>query len=205
MMNPAGKWSGRGLAVAGAAMALAVAISLAMAPSAMAQTPPVNDPVAPGLSHSAPPGMGSSASVTVGSGPHEGRYGFAPTEACVLAAFGNKPLGLSVVMTGKDSSLSIDVPNLDEKHASEIQIVLVVAQVKQGASRIGTASTTYEIDTRPDSVLEPFQKAERANKGMTGKATTTLMTQGKNTLLTFTGETMTGVKLSGEITCRKVQ
>ncbi len=153
----------------------------------------------------APAGAGSSASVTLGSGPHKGRYGFAPSEACVLAAFGSKPLGLSLVMSSKDSSLSIDVPNLDEKHASEIQIVLVVAEVTQGAARASTASTTYEIDTRPDSVLEPFQRAERANKGTTGKATTTLMTQGNNVLVTFSGETAMGVKMSGEITCSKVQ
>jgi hypothetical protein len=146
----------------------------------------------------------SSASVTLGSGPHKGKYAFAPSEACVLAAFTGKPLGLSVVMSSKDSSLSIDVPNLDEKHASEIQIVLVVAEVKQGAARASTASTTYEIDTRPDSVLEPFQRAERANRGISGKATTTLMTQGNNVLVSFSGETAMGVKLSGEVTCRKV-
>src|SRR5690349_15199413 len=147
--------------------------------------------------------IGSSASVTLGSGPHKGKYDFAPTEACVLAAFSDKPLGLSVVMNSKDSSLSIDIPNLDEKHANEIQIVLVVAHVKEGGA--GQASTTYEIDTRPDASLEPFKKAERANKGMTGKATTTLMTQGNHTLVSFTGETAKGVKVSGEVTCRKVQ
>jgi hypothetical protein len=149
--------------------------------------------------------IGSSASITLGSGPHKGRYAFAPTEACVLAAFSDKPLGLSVVMTSQDSSLSIDVPNLDEQHANQIQIVLVVADVKEGASRKGTSSTTYEIDTRPDSSLEPFKRAERANRGMTGKATTTLMTQGSNTLLSFSGETAMGVKVSGEVTCRRVQ
>jgi hypothetical protein len=147
--------------------------------------------------------LGSSATVTLASGPHKGKYAFAPTEACVLAAFGDKPLGLSVVMNAKDSSLSIDVPNLDEKHASEIQIVLVVADVTQGGR--AKASTTYEIDTRPDASLEPFQRAERANRGMTGKATTTLMTQGTNTLLSFSGETAMGVKITGEVTCRRVQ
>jgi hypothetical protein len=49
------------------------------------------------------------------------------------------------------------------------------------------------------------QKAERANKGMTGKATTTLMTQGDNVLVSFTGETMSGVKVEGEVTCRRVK
>ena len=147
--------------------------------------------------------LGSSASVTLGSGPHKGKYAFAPTEACVLAAFSDKPLGLSVVMTARDSSLSIDVPNLDEKHANEIQIVLVVAEVTQ--SGLPRASTTYEIDTRPDSSLDSNKRAERANKGMTGKATTTLMTQGANTLLSFSGETAKGVKVNGEVTCRKVE
>ena len=150
--------------------------------------------------------VGSSATVTIDSGPHKGKYDFAPTEACVLAAFGKKPLGLSVVLSSSNASLSIDVPNLDEKHAKEIQVVLIVADVKAGqSSRKATASVTYEIDTRPDSVLEPFQRAERANKGMTGKATTTLMQQGANAMLSFSGETQTGVKITGEVTCRKVE
>jgi hypothetical protein len=147
--------------------------------------------------------MGSSASVKVDSGPHKGTYDFAPTEACVLAGFGQKPPGLSVVMTAKDASLSLDMPNIDDKHSKELQIVLVVAD-RKGGSTLKAASVTYEIDTRPDAVLEPFQKAERANKGMTGKVTTTLMQQAASAMLTFSGETQTGVKLSGEITCRKV-
>ena len=146
---------------------------------------------------------GSSASVSVSTGPHAGKYAFAPREACAIAAFGDQPLGLSVVLTSDDSSLSLDMPNLDEKHAHEIQIVLVVAD-KRAAGAKGMSSTTYEIDTRPDSALKPYQKAERANKGQTGKATTTLMTQGNNVLLNFTGETASGVKLEGEVTCRKV-
>lgn len=146
--------------------------------------------------------VGSSASIKLDSGPHKGTYDFAPTEACVIAAFDKKPLGLSVVMASTSASFSLDMPNLDEKHAKELQIVLVVADVKAGAAR--KASVTYEIDTRPDAVLEPFQKAERANKGMTGKVTTTLMQQAASAMLTFSGETQSGVKISGEITCRKV-
>ena len=157
---------------------------------------------APALPQAPTGGMGSSASISVGSGPHKGKYGFAPREVCAIAAFGEGPLGLSVVLSSDDSSLSLDMPNLDEKHANEIQIVLIVADKKAGAK--GTASTTYEIDTRPDASLKPYQRAERANKGRTGKATTTLMTQGSNVLLTFSGETATGVKLDGEVTCRKV-
>lgn len=148
--------------------------------------------------------VGSSASIKLDSGPHKGTYDFAPTEACVIAAFDKKPLGLSVVMTSPAASFSLDMPNLDEKHSKELQIVLVVADVKAGAARKGTASVTYEVDTRPDAVLEPFQKAERANKGMTGKVTTTLMQQAASAMLTFSGETQSGVKISGEITCRKV-
>jgi hypothetical protein len=151
-----------------------------------------------------PQAVGSSASIKLDSGPHKGTYDFAPTEACVIAAFDKKPLGLSVVMTSQSASFSLDMPNLDEKHSKELQIVLVVADAKAGAARKGTSSVTYEIDTRPDAVLEPFQKAERANKGMTGKVTTTLMQQAASAMLTFSGETQSGVKISGEITCRKV-
>ena len=157
---------------------------------------------APALPQSA--ALGSTASISVASGPHAGTYNFAPTSPCVIAAFGDKPAGISVVLSAEDSSLSIEIPNIDEKHASEVQVVLVVADKKVGASMKGTASTTYEIDTRPDSVLEPIQKAERANKGITGKVKTQLMTQGVSTLLSFTGTTSTGVKLDGEITCRRM-
>ena len=157
---------------------------------------------APALPQSA--ALGSTASISVASGPHAGTYNFAPTSPCVIAAFGDKPAGISVVLSSEESSLSIDVPNIDEKHASEIQVVLVVAEKKTGASMKGTASTTYEIDTRPDAVLQPIQKAERANKGVTGKMKTQLMTQGASTLLSFTGTTSTGVKLEGEITCRRM-
>ena len=147
---------------------------------------------------------GSSASITLGSGPHKGRYDFAPTEACVLTAFGKKPLGLSVVFSSDSASMSLDMPNIDEKHANEIQVVLVVSDMKPGDARKGASSVTYEIDTRPDAVLEPYQKAERANKGITGKATTTLMQKTGSAMLSFSGETATGVKVEGEVNCRRV-
>jgi hypothetical protein len=147
------------------------------------------------------PGAGSSGTVNLDSGPHKGDYNFAPTETCFIAAFGKRPLGLSVVMNSQNSSLSIDMPSLDQKHANEIQIVLVIADIKVGK---GMSSVTYEIDTRPDAVLEPLQKAERANKGMSGKATTSLMQKGDTAMLSFIGQTASGVKLEGSVTCRKV-
>lgn len=174
-----------------------LAIALCAAP-ALPQAPAV--PTAPDT----PGKIGSSASITLGSGPHKGRYDFAPTEACVLTAFGKKPMGLSVVFTSENASMSLDMPNIDEKHANEIQVVLVVSDAKPGESRKVASSVTYEIDTRPDAMLEPYQKAERANKGLSGKATTTLMQKGGAAMLSFSGETATGVKVTGEVNCRKV-
>jgi hypothetical protein len=188
-------------------LALLSAISLSMllgAAPALPQSPPVTPPIQPAPVPGAGNTIGSSASITLGSGPHKGKYDFAPTEACVLTAFGKKPMGLSVVFTSETASMSLDMPNIDEKHANEIQVVLVVSEAKPGEARRGTASVTYEIDTRPDSVLEPYQKAERANKGTTGKASTTLMQKGGAALLNFSGVTATGVKLDGEVNCRRV-
>jgi len=159
-----------------------IAAALALAAAAVAQT-------------------ASTASITIGSGPHKGEYNFAPTETCVIAPFGEKPAGISVVLHSTESVLSIDLPNLDAKHASEIQVVLVIAEKKAGMS---TSSVTYEIDTRPDAALEPFQKAERANKGMTGKVNTTLMEKDGNLLVSFDATTASGVKLAGSLTCRKM-
>jgi hypothetical protein len=147
--------------------------------------------------------LGSSASITVGMGPHKGKYDFAPTEACVVTAFNEKPR-LSVVFTSESASMSIDMPNIEDKHANEIQVVLVVSDAKPGESRKGASSVTYEVDTRPDAVLEPYQRAERANKRLTGKATTTLMQKPGTAMLSFSAETATGVKLDGEVSCKKV-
>jgi len=144
---------------------------------------------------------GSTASVRIGSGPHKGEYGFAPTETCVIASFGERPKGLSVVLHSTEAVLSVDVPNVDAKHASEIQVVLVISERSGGKVQ---SSVTYEIDTRPDTALEPFQKAERAQKGVTGKMTTTLMDQGDSTLVSFTGQTASGVKLDGSVTCKRM-
>ena len=76
--------------------------------------------------------------------------------------------------------------------------------------RLADACSLFRFGTRPlkeivvhQSPRRP-QKAERANKGTTGKVTTTLMQQAGSAMLTFSGETQSGVKLSGEITCRKV-
>ena len=51
---------------------------------------------------------------------------------------------------------------------------------------------------------EPLQKAERANKGMSGKATTTIMQKDDSAMLSFSGETASGVKLEGSVTCKKM-
>jgi hypothetical protein len=172
--------------------------------AALATAPALPQDAAIPSTPAAPNGVGSSASITLASGPKKGRYDFAPTEACVLTAFGKKPMGLSVVFTSESASMSLAMPNIDEKHANEIQVVLVVSDAKPGEARKGASSVTYEIDTRPDASLEPYQKAERANKGVTGKATTSLMQKAGSVMLSFSGETAMGVKLSGEVNCRKV-
>jgi hypothetical protein len=97
------------------------------------------------------------------------RYTFAPTEACVIAAFGDKPLSLSVVLSSRNSSLSVDMPSIDDAHAGQIQIVLVVADKKAGANTQGASSTTYEIDTRPtrrsSRIRKPSVPARASRQG----------------------------------------
>ena len=109
------------------------------------------------------PQSGSSGTITVGSGPHKGDYNFAPTETCFIAAFGKKPPGLSVVMTSEKSSLSIDMPSIDEKHANQIQVVLVIADTR--AAGKGTSSVTYEIDTRPDCDARAVSESRTRQQG----------------------------------------
>jgi hypothetical protein len=143
--------------------------------------------------------INTGATVIITSGPNKGEYSF--TEPCVLASFSKRPMGVSVVLHSTDSVLSIDMPVLDQKHAQEMQIVLVIAD---GHTSTRPSSVSYEIDTRPDATLETFQKAERASKGMSGKITTTLAPKADGTVLSFTGETTSGVKLEGTLTCKKM-
>ncbi len=161
-------------------------------------------PALPQVGNANGAGSGSSASISVHTQAGKDRYDFAPRETCLISSFGTKPLGLSVVLNSQKASLSIDMPNIDEKHANEIQIVLVVAGAKPASAATAQTSASFEIDTRPEAALEAFKRAARARRGMSGKATTTLMEQGHNVLLSFTGETAVGAKLSGEVTCRKV-
>lgn len=184
-----------------AALGWGVMLAVATAP-ALPQVQPQVPPMQPSTQAQGAQ-VGGGASISVSSGPHAGRYDFAPTQACVITTLGTKPPSLSVVLTSEKASLSLDMPSIDDKHANELQIVLIVAEPPSAAHK-GTASVTYEVDTRPDAVLEPFQKAERANKGVSGKATTQLMEKPGIAMLSFTGETKNGVKLSGEVTCRKM-
>jgi len=143
--------------------------------------------------------VNTGATVIISSGPNKGEYSF--TEPCVLASFSKRPMGVSVVLHSTDSVLSIDMPVLDQKHAQEIQIVLVIAD---GHTGTGPSSVTYEIDTRPDATLETFQKAERASKGMSGKITATIASKSDGAVVSFDGQTASGVKLEGTLTCKKM-
>jgi hypothetical protein len=160
---------------------------------------PANAPAAAAAEAPAASQTPTGANVIIATGPHKGEYLF--TEPCVLASFSKRPMGVSVVLHAPDSVLSVDMPVLDQKHSQEIQIVLVIAD---GHTSKGPSSVTYEIDTRPDATLEPFQKAERANKGMSGKISTTITPKGDGAVLGFSGQTLSGVKLEGTLTCKKV-
>ena len=144
--------------------------------------------------------VGSTASVTLGSGPHAGQYEFRSDDPCIIAALPGKSVGFSLFLLGQKSSLALDMPNVAA--ANQLQIEMVVADVKPGQSRKNTASVTYSIDSRPDAALEPYQKAER--KGMSGQGSARLSQQSTTARLTFTGVTANGIRVSGTIDCRKV-
>ena len=109
--------------------------------------------------------LGSTASISVGGRPARRHSTTSRRRRLRHRRVRRQASGLSVVLSSENSSLSIDMPNIDEKHASEIQIVLVVADKKAGASMKGTASTTYEIDTRPDAVLEADSESRARQQG----------------------------------------
>jgi hypothetical protein len=144
--------------------------------------------------------VGSTATVTVAGGPHAGEYRYSSDDPCILAALPGKPVGFALTVVGEKSSLTLDIPNAASP--KQLQIELVVADVKPGQSRKNTASVTYTIDTRPDTSLEAYQKAER--KGMTGQGSATLAQQSTTARLTFTGSTANGTRLSGTVDCRKI-
>ncbi len=145
-------------------------------------------------------GTGSIAHINVSGGPHAGKYEFSSDDACIIAALPGKAVGFSLFIMGEKSSLTLDIPNA--ANTGQLQIELVVADVKPGQSRKNTASAIYVIDTRPDASLEPYQLAER--QGATGQAGAKLTHSGDTAKLTFDGSTARGVKMSGTVDCKKV-
>lgn len=143
---------------------------------------------------------GSSARITVSGGAHAGKYEYRSDEACIIAALPGKPAGFSLFLMNERSSLTLDLP--DAAKTSQLQIELMVADTKPGQSRKNTATVSYTIDTRPDAVLEEYQRAER--KGMSGKGSATLTQTGNTASLSFSGTTTNGVKIAGTVDCRKV-
>jgi hypothetical protein len=149
--------------------------------------------------------LGSTAKVTLASGPQAGKYTFQSADACMIAASETgKPAGFSVLMLAERSTLSVDIPNVSPQRLGEFQVELVVADAKSQASRQRTASTTHTVDTRPDASLEPYQRQERGKVGVTGRGTVKLSQQDTTARLEFQAETAQAVEFQGTIECRKV-
>ena len=149
--------------------------------------------------------IGVQAAVQVASGPHAGKYTYEGADACIIAASDkSKPAGFSVIVMSDRSQLSVDMPDVQSAHVNELQIELVIAEVKPNQSRKDTATTTYTVDTRPDSALARYQIEERGAKGPVGKATAQLTQNDTTARLSFDAQTAAGVKVSGSIDCRKV-
>jgi hypothetical protein len=149
--------------------------------------------------------VGIVATVEVTSGPHAGKHSFQSPDACIIAGIDkSKPAGFAVMLLSETSRLTIDIPSIDPAQINELQAELVFADVKPGQSRKNTATTTYSVDTRPDSTLARYQREERAGKGTSGKATAVLNETGAIAKLQLTAETAAGQKLQGTIECRKI-
>lgn len=150
-------------------------------------------------------GSGVTAHIQVASGAHAGKYAYESSDACIIASSDkSKAAGFSVIVMSDRSQLSIDMPSVEPAHVNELQIELVVADVKPNQSRKNTETTTYMIDTRPDSALASYQRAEREGKGPSGKATAQLTQNGDTAKLSFNAQTPDGVKIDGSIDCHKV-
>ena len=149
--------------------------------------------------------VGVVASIQVTSGPDAGAYSYESPDACIIAALDKKtPAGFAVILLSDQSRLSIDIPSTAPEQINELQAELEVADVKPKQGRKNTTSTTYAIDTRPDSALARYQREARAGKGTSGKVTAKLTQKDNTAQLEFSGETATGVKLAGKVECRKV-
>lgn len=147
----------------------------------------------------------STAGVKVASGPHAGTYTFDSEDACTVAALDRgKPASFSAVLTTSKAMLSIDMPSVDPKRASELQIELTIADPNSTASRRDTASARYLIDTRPDASLAPYQLQERGKGGMTGRGSAKLLDSGDKVKLVFAADTKQGVHIEGTVDCREV-
>src|SRR5687767_8078971 len=83
---------------------------------------------------------GAAATASIASGPNAGSYQYSSDGPCILAALPGRDTGFNIVLLASNSSLSIDIPNVDATRVSQAQIELVVANVKPGQSRKSAAS-----------------------------------------------------------------
>ena len=96
------------------------------------------------------------------------------------------------------------MPNIDEKHANEIQVVLVVSDAKPGETRKAHRASRTKSTRVPMHRSSRIRRRSAPTRVCPGKATTTLMQKSGSAMLSFSGETATGVKVEGEVNCRKV-
>jgi hypothetical protein len=150
----------------------------------------------------------SGGDIRVSSGPHAGKYSYVSEDACIFAPLKKgAAVSFSYVLITDESTLSIDIPDVDSKHLAEFQLELVItdaANKEDKRSRKRASHTLYTIDTRPDSALDPYQRKQRGANGAKGRGSVKLRDQGQALRVEFSGETIEGIKLEGSVRCRAV-
>jgi hypothetical protein len=150
----------------------------------------------------------SGGHAKVSSGPHAGKYDYISEDACIYAPLKKGAVrSFSYVLMSDESTLSINIPNADPKHADQFQLELVITEVANKAdkrSRKRAAHTLYVIDTRPDSALDAYQRKQRGSTGVKGRGAVKVRDAGHALRIEFSGETAEGIKLEGDVSCHAV-
>lgn len=161
----------------------------------------------------------STATLTVASGPHAGKYTLSSDKACTIGPLDKgRPDSFSATIIsegmrqGKLASrpnelgtVQIDLPNIDAKHLGEIKVEVAFGDPTARERKGTTPGVLYAIDTRPDSALLEFEREVRGTSKLKGKGGAKLQRRGADATFGFWGETANGIRLDGSIECRGVK
>jgi hypothetical protein len=162
--------------------------------------------------------VGALVKVKVGSGPAAGTHTLTDSRTCTLGneggrvAFNGVFVRDDTVASNRKTSLHdvfVSVPSvIDPKHAGALSFELVFAPTQKGPRSSWKIQARHLVDTRPDSMLERYELADRGAGKLSGRGGVKLQKHppGSHPIVTLEiwGVTADNVRVDATIECHSV-